>query len=190
MQFSRNGLGPVREDVNVICDLASHDISIANYLLDDTPIAVTATAVPFFGKEKQDIAFITLEYLHKVFVNIQVSWIDPIKQRQLKIVGEKKMLLFDDIASSEKLKIIETGSGYQDISGNFASFQYKIKDGQVIIPNIPYREPLAEDEFDHFSDCIHRNSSPLTGAESAYNVSVVLEAIQRSLSLGGVQTSI
>lgn len=90
LQLNRNGLGPIREDVNVIADLTTHHISIANYLLQGSPICVSAKAVSFFNNNKSDVAFIDLEYANQIHVNIQVSWIEPIKLRQVKIVGEKK----------------------------------------------------------------------------------------------------
>lgn len=91
------------------------------------------------------------------------------------------MMLFDDIAIHEKLKIVETGKDYQDKTGNVACFQYKIKDGQVLFPYIQYNEPLAE-EISHFIKCIQTNEMPLTGAESAFAVASVLEGIPTSLA--------
>lgn len=186
LNFIRNGLGPIRDDVNVIADLASHDISIAHFLLQCEPLAVSANATSFFGNDKEDIATIHLAFPNKIVATIQVSWLDPIKQRQVKVVAEKKMLLFDDVSIKDKLKIIETGKSYQDYSGNFASFQHKIKDGDISIPHIDYSEPLAE-EIHHFLSCILEHKPPLTDLANALRVTKVLEAAEQSLQVGGKQ---
>jgi predicted dehydrogenase len=184
LQFNRNGLGPIREDVSVIADLATHDIAIANYLLKAKPLSVSAKATSFFKTSMPDIAFLDLEYAQQIHVNIHVSWIDAIKQRQMKIVGEKKMMIFDDIEIHDKLKIVETGKNYQDKTGSFASFQHNIKDGQVIYPNVQYTEPLAE-ELNHFIHCMQTGEAPLSGTASALAIAQVLESISVSISRKG-----
>ncbi len=133
IQFVRMGLGPIRNDVSVLYDLASHDISLAISFLRQMPLTVIANGADFLQKGIEDVAFIQLEFPNKVLVSISVSWLDPMKQRLLKIVGENKMLLFDDVSVSEKLKIVEAGKNYQTNSGDFGSFQLSIKDGEIVI---------------------------------------------------------
>lgn len=186
LSLLRTGLGPVRSDVNVTYDLAAHDISIILALLEQMPIAVSANGSSFIRKGIEDVAFATLEFANDLKANISVSWIDPIKQRQVKVVGSKKMLLFDDVSVSEKLKVFETGKDYQTDSGDFGSFQLSVKDGDIVIPNIPFREPLLE-EFEHFVACIHGQEQPLTNAKRAGKVVTILEAIQDSLNNNGLK---
>ena len=190
MQFARMGLGPIRKDVNVVFDLASHDVSIAASLMGAQPISVIANGACFVQPGIEDVAFIQLEFANQVFANINVSWIDPIKQRIVKVVGSKKMLLFDDVSTTEKLKIIEAGKDYQVSSGDFGSFQLSTKDGEVIIPNLLHPEPLIE-EFNHFVNCIkNKDMVPVTNAKHATSVVTTLEAIQSSIHNKGAKIAI
>jgi predicted dehydrogenase len=184
LQLIRMGLGPVRKDVSVIFDLAAHDVAIAISMLGRMPVAVSATGVSYLKTELEDVAFIQLEFPDRVLASINVSWIDPIKQRLVKVVGEKKMLVFDDVSIGEKLKIIETGTNYQNNQGDFGSFQLSVKDGEIVIPNLHYPESLVC-EFEHFADCIANNTEPLTNALYARQVVQVLEAAQASVRKGG-----
>ena len=104
MHFQRTGLGPIRQDVNVLYDLASHDISILLYFLGKLPNAVSASGKSHVQSEKEDVAFLQLEY-DNVIANIHVSWIDPHKERRITVVGSKKMLVFNDVSVSEKVRI-------------------------------------------------------------------------------------
>jgi predicted dehydrogenase len=184
MQFARFGLGPIREDVSVVFDLASHDVSIALSLMQCMPIAVSASGACFFQKEIEDVAFILLEFPNQIFASINISWIDPIKQRLVKVVGSKKMLLFDDVSISEKLKIIETGKNYQPNTGDFGSFQLAVKDGEINIPNLQPQEPLVT-EFNHFVSCINQKVEPITNGKYASDVVKVLVAAETSIKNNG-----
>lgn len=176
----RAGLGPIRNDVNVVYDLATHDISILNYILNDLPKKINASGACFLNSNNEDIAYINLEYSNNIRTNIQVSWIEAKKERIIKIVGSKKMLIFDDTHPYEKLKIIDKGISYLNYDGDYGSFQLSNIDGDTYIPRIEYKEPLKV-EIDHFLDCIINNTLPLTGAESAFNVIKVIEKIQESI---------
>ena len=184
LQLMRMGLGPVRKDVSVIFDLAAHDVAIAISLMKQLPISVSASGSCFLQEEVEDVAFIQLEFAEKVIASISVSWIDPIKQRVVKVVGAKKMLVFDDVSVGEKFRIIETGKNYQTSPGDYGSFQLSVKDGEIIIPNLQYTESLVN-EFDHFIACIKGTEEPLTDAAYAARVVKVLEAAQTSIRQGG-----
>lgn len=184
MSAFRNGLGPIRKDINVIFDLATHDISIILFLMDKMPIAVSSVGTSCFKNGIEDVAFIHLEFEEKLFVSIQVSWLDPIKERKLRIVGSKKMLLFNDISIDEKLKIYKTGESYLNFDGDFGSFQSTIKDGDILIPNISFEEPLSI-QFNHFIDCIVNNQEPITDVKNAARVVQILEALNNSLKNNG-----
>jgi predicted dehydrogenase len=184
LQLMRMGLGPVRKDVSVVFDLAAHDVAIVLSLMLQMPVSVSAIGSCFLQKGIEDVAFIQLEFAEKVIASINVSWLDPIKQRLVKVVGTKKMLLFDDISLREKLKIIETGKNYQNNSGDFGNFQLSVKDGEITIPNLQYAEPLIS-EFEHFISCIKGNQEPLTDAAYAAKVVQVLQAAQASIRQNG-----
>jgi len=177
-------LGPTRSDVNVIFDLAAHDVGMAQTLVGQLPVAVTATAAVVNNRGLEEVAFIQLEFPNKVVAAINVSWIDPIKQRLVKVVGTKKMMVFDDVSTTEKLKIIDTGTGYQLSGGDFGNFQMAVKDGDIVIPNLPVSEPLAH-EFNHFVQCIKGTATPLTNGTYATNVVQVLQAANNSLQQNG-----
>jgi len=189
IHMQRMGLGPARTDVNVVYDLASHDISILLLLMGEMPVNVSARGSSFIGPEVEDTAFIILEFSNNILVQINVSWIDAVKQREIKVVGTKQVLLFNDISHNEKLKIFNTGHSYQSAGGDFGSFQLSVKDGDVFIPNIAYPEPLSI-EFDHFIDCVMHSKVPKTNAENAMRVITVLEAIEKSLRQGGNKVSL
>jgi predicted dehydrogenase len=152
--------------------------------LEKRPIYVSAVGASCFKNGIEDIAFINLEFEDKLFTSIQVSWLDPIKERKLRIVGSKKMLLFNDISIEKKLEIYKTGESYLAFDGDFGSFQSTIKDGDIIIPNIPYEEPLAV-QFSHFLDCIKYDRQPLTGTENAKEVVHILDALNKSIKNNG-----
>lgn len=183
---SRNGLGPVRKDINVLYDLATHDISILLFLLDKFPRAVSAFGASHFNNPMEDNAIAILEFDDHLLANIQVSWLDPIKERNVKIVGSKKMLLFNDISPDEKLKIVSTGESYLNFDGDFGLFQSTIKDGDILIPNILYTEPLAG-QFAHFTDCIRNGQQPATGLHNARQVVRILEALNQSIKQHGAR---
>lgn len=189
LQFTRMGLGPVRKDVSVLYDLASHDISLAISFIGHMPIAVTASGSWFIQENIEDVAFVQLEFPNKIMVSINVSWLDPIKQRLIKIVGEREMLLFNDVSISEKLRIVTTGKNYQTSTGDFGGFQLSVKDGEIIIPNIPHPEPLIT-EIEHFIHAINTNTSPLTNGEYACNVAKVLDAAQLSMKQNGLKVQL
>ena len=182
----RNGLGPVRKDINVVYDLATHDVSIILRLLGKLPNYVSAVGSSFIEENKHDIAFINLEFENKVIASINVSWLDPIKQRKLRVIGSKKMLVFDDISVGEKLKVINSGKSYLTKDGDFGSFQVSIKDGDIIIPNVHYEEPL-QNQWDHFVDCVNNRKTPETDVENAHKVVKVLHAINSSLAVNGAR---
>jgi predicted dehydrogenase len=176
----RAGLGPIREDVNVVYDLVTHDISILNHILPSKPSEVFALGSCFINENIEDVVFINLVYENKIKVNIQASWLEAAKERSIKIVGTNKMLIFNDLDPVAKLKIYNTGASYQKFTGDFGVFQLSLKDGDIIIPNIDYKEPLLT-EINHFVDCILNDKQPKTNAKNAFDVVTVLEKIQKSL---------
>lgn len=182
----RTNLGPFRYDVNALWDLAPHDLSIFNYLFDAAPISVSARGQKALKTSLEDLAFATLEYPNNILVNVHVSWLDPRKVRQITIVGDQKMVVWDDLDSLGPVKLYDkhvekTQVFYQ----TYGEFQLLSKEGSITIPKVVMKEPLKV-QNQYFIDCIEkRNSAKLIDAEKAYDVVRTLEAIQESMDNGG-----
>lgn len=173
----RTGLGPIRSDVDVIYDLATHDLSILINLIGK-PIYVQLIKNAILNKSKADVAFIQAAFENSVIADIQVSWLSPMKQRIIEVVGTKQMLIFDDVSTFEKLKIIKTGRDYQSMIKDFASFQLSVKDGDIIIPSIYYPEPLKE-EIDDFINCILSGNKPQSDIQLSIDIAEAFNLIKK-----------
>lgn len=184
LSFRRCGNGPIRTDADVVYDLATHDISIANLLLGSVPHQVSATGQKIFGNRNCDVANITLVYPEGPTVSINVSWLELVKQREMKVLGSNGMLLFNDVVPSEKIRLYHKVTPKMQTRGDFGDFQLSVSDHEVSIPQIDYKEPLSE-ELQHFLDCIVQAKQPNTDYRSAVNVVKVLEAIDQSITLNG-----
>ncbi len=182
----RTNLGPFRYDVNALWDLAPHDISIFNYLFDSTPISVSARGHKCLGGNLEDLAFATLDYPNNIMVNIHVSWLDPKKVRQITVVGDKKMVAWDDLDSEGGIKLydkhVEKTSVYYETYGEF---QLLSREGGITIPKIGINEPL-KNQAQYFIDCITNNQKPiLADAKRAADVVRTLAAIDTSINRKG-----
>jgi predicted dehydrogenase len=182
----RLNLGIVRSDGNAMWSLAPHDISILCTWLEREPVSVNASGVAHLQPGIEDVVFITVQFDGGVVGHIQSSWLDPNKVREATVVGSKKMLVYDDVSPEAKLRLYDKGIVRQakpaslDQAGDFASFQMIARAGDILIPKIDFREPLAA-QVAHFGQCIQDGSEPRTGATSGRRVVAVLEAAQRSL---------
>jgi predicted dehydrogenase len=178
---ARLNLGLYRPDVNVVWDLAPHDISILNFLLDATPKAVDGWGASLAFCNVEDMAYIRLEYDNpQVTGYAHLSWLDPRKTRTVTVVGSKKMAIYDDLAE-EPLRIFDRGvqgaEGYAPSHERPALYRY----GDIVAPHIRPEEPLALQDR-HFIDSIRQNTVPEASGEQALAVIAVLEAIDQSLS--------
>jgi predicted dehydrogenase len=184
----RTNLGPIRLDVNAAWDLAAHDLSIANYWLNAEPLSVSAIGGTWINRQIEDTVFATLRYPQGVLVNLHASWLNPRKARDITVVGEKRMLTFDDMNLNEPLCIydkqvsdLRTPPTYVD---SFDSFRASVLKRNVTVPTLPLGEPLAT-QCAHFLECIVTGKQPLTGGREGIAVVRALEAIQRSIRAGG-----
>ncbi len=177
---SRTGLGPIRHDVNAAWDLSAHDISILLHIFGKYPQGVIAHGRAYIQENIEDIVFLILHFPDNVIANVHVSWLDPIKIRKLTLVGTKKMLVFDDISLTEKIKIFDKGVSYEKPFGTFGEFALQVRDGDIIIPKISMNEPLKE-ECLHFVKCITTLTRPITDGYDGYVVTKILEAAEESL---------
>jgi predicted dehydrogenase len=189
----RTNLGPIRTDVNAAWDLAAHDLSIADHWLGAPAESASAVGGGWINPGLEDAVFATLRYPRDVLVNLHVSWLNPRKARDITVVGENKMLTFDDMNLTEPIRIYDKGVADQRIgplfADTFTSFRASIREGDVTIPKVPVHEPLLQ-ECMHFLDCIERGSPPLTGGAEGTAVVRTLEAIERSMSDGGRETAV
>jgi predicted dehydrogenase len=181
----RTNLGPIRHDVNAVWDLAPHDISIFNYLLDSTPDWVSAVGVKALGNHREDVGFVSLGYPHGIVGHIHVSWADPNKVREVVVVGSKKRIVFDDLNAAERVKIYEKGvTPASPEAASFGEFQFTVRDGDIISPRVEVSEPL-KNQCLHFLECITQDKAPFTSGQTGMAVVQVMQAIDRSLQLNG-----
>lgn len=187
----RTNLGPFRYDVNALWDLAPHDISIFNYLFDAAPVRVSSCGQKYLGLNLEDVAFASLEYPHKILVNIHVSWLDPKKVRQITIVGDKKMVVWDDLDNLGPIRLYDkhverTAKFYE----SYGDFQLLSREGSITIPNIGFHEPLKT-QAQYFLDCIANDRTPdRADAQKGLDVVKALCATQRSMEKGGAPEDI
>lgn len=180
---TRVNLGKVRTDENALWSLTVHDISVANYLFDQTPIEVIAVGDSYIRHGTEDVVFLALRYKNKLLAHIHASWLDPHKIRKLTVVGNKKMAVFDDMEGTEKIRLYDKGIDCKENRGKYEDF-LTLREGDIHIPHIEMKEPLRI-ECQHFIDCILEDREPLTDGRNGLAVVEVLEAAQRSLATGG-----
>jgi predicted dehydrogenase len=180
----RVNLGLFQTDINVLWDLAPHDVSILLYVLQMAPTAVMAVGNANINRTIEDVASITIEFDSDVMANIIVSWLDPRKVREMTIVGSKKMLVYDDTSANEKLRIFDKGvDGPKDYE-SFGEFPYSYRYGDIVTPFLQEHEPLRE-ECAHFLGCIKTGETPRSGGKAGLDVARVLSAAEASLRAGG-----
>ena len=185
----RVNLGLFQPDINVVWDLAPHDISIILYLMGEVPVSVNSQGKAHFNHEIEDVATTTLNFKNGLIAFIHNSWLDPNKIRRTTIVGSRKMLVYDDIEAQEKIKIFDKGVEAPPYYDTFADFQYSYRYGDIHSPRIDDYEPLKK-VCDHFIECIKKGRAPLSDGYSGLRVVSILEAANKSLKLNGKAVTI
>ncbi|HSH00669.1 MAG TPA: Gfo/Idh/MocA family oxidoreductase, partial [candidate division Zixibacteria bacterium] len=188
MYASRVNLGKVRSIENAWWSFAPHDISIILFLLNATPVRVTATGSAYLQKGIEDVVFSTLHFADGKMANIHVSWLDPHKDRKLTVVGSKKMVVFNDTEAAEKIRIYDKGADKKDEYASYAEY-LTLRTGDIVIPRVPGGEPLA-DECRHFLSCIDSRKAPRSDGHEALRTLKVLNAAQQSLEGNGAPIEI
>ena len=181
---ARLNLGLFQRDLNVLWDLAPHDLSILRYILGRDPISVRAQGAANIFKGKYDIVYLTLQFPDDILAHVHVSWLDPRKIRCITVVGSQKMVVYDDVEALEKIKIYDKGVEAPPYTDTFGDFQCSYRYGDVLIPNIRFVEPLRL-ECQHFLDCIANRAKPQSCGRVGLEVVKVLEMAERSLQNGG-----
>ncbi|MEM7204291.1 MAG: Gfo/Idh/MocA family oxidoreductase [Planctomycetota bacterium] len=188
LSFVRTNLGPVRTDVNALWDLASHDISIMSYVLEQAPTDVTARGQAFLNSNVEDAVFATFSFPTGMLAHVNVSWLNPRKVRQITVVGDKKMAVWDDLSMQRPIQIydrhIEGGqTEHGRLTDTFLEYKTTVVDGGVYIPSIRLNQPLLA-ECEHFLDCVENDKTPQSDGMSGLRVVLALEAATESMARG------
>ncbi len=186
----RLNLGKVRSDVDVVWNLAPHDLSILLYWLKEMPIRVSAHGYIYIQPNVADVAFLNLEFPSGISAHIHVSWLDPNKKRNMTIVGSEKMIFYEDTSSDAKIKIFDKGISKQNIGNvlgkfdNFGKFQLIHRAGDLLIPKLDFTEPLRL-ECEHFIQSIVEGGQPKTNGQHGLDVVKILAAARASMEQNG-----
>ncbi len=183
---SRVNLGLHQKDVSVVWDLATHDLSILYYWLGESASSVYVTGRGCIVPEIPDVAFVNLRFPSGVVANVDIAWLSPVKLRRTVVVGSRRMALYDDTESVEKVKIFDHGVDYKEPE-SFGEFHLSYRTGDIVAPRLDTVEPLFA-EASHFIECVTTGRRPITDGLAGLQVVASLEAAERSLrDHGGVQ---
>jgi len=182
----RVNLGLFQNDVNVIWDLAPHDISIINHLIDRDPVSVMTVGLSHTGSRLEDMAYIHMEYAGRLVAHLHLNWLSPAKIRRMLIGGSNKMIVYDDMEPSEKVKIYDKGivlRNQQDVN-SIRKVIVDYRTGDMVAPKLANKEALSA-EADHFIRCVRERKKPLVDGLAGLRVVRILEAAQRSMRHNG-----
>lgn len=180
----RLNLGLFQKDINVAWDLAPHDISIILHVLGEFPISVNCQGNAHVTPQVEDVTNMSLLFRHKRFATIQSSWLEPRKIREMTIVGSRRMIVYDDLQTHEKIKVYDVRVERPPHYDTFAEFQYSYHYGDSYIPHIHQEEPLRA-VCQHFLECIESGSRPVTCGRAGLELVRILEAASVSLKANG-----
>jgi predicted dehydrogenase len=179
---TRVNLGLFQRDVNVIADLAVHDFSILDYLLGEHPTAVSASGINHFPGTPENLAYITLFYDSGAIAHSNVSWLAPVKVRQVLLGGSKRMITYNDLEPSEKVKIYDKGVSFTDDPKQIQEMRVGYRTGDMWAPKLDGNEALRV-AAEHFVDCIKAGKTPITDGKLGLRIVELIEAA--SSSMGG-----
>jgi predicted dehydrogenase len=186
----RVNLGLVQQDINVVWDLSPHDLSILDFIFDESPVLVSAHGVSHAGNHLESVAYISLTYQSSFIAHFHVNWLSPVKIRMTMIAGTEKMLLWNDLDQGEKIKIYDKGieirKGEHEQKENLL---VSYRAGDMYAPRIDQTEALSL-VVQEFADCIMEDRPPLTDGKSGLRVLRVLEAADRSIKADGANVRI
>jgi predicted dehydrogenase len=185
----RLNLGLFQKDINVAWDLAPHDISIILHVLGESPLTVNCQGNAHVTPGVEDVTNISLMFRHKRFATIQSSWLEPRKIREMTFVGTRRMIVYDDLQTHEKIRIYDVRVERPPHYDTFADFHYSYHYGDSYIPYLKHEEPLRA-ECAHFLECIETGAAPLTGGPEGLELVRILEASTASLRISGAPVNL
>jgi len=182
----RLNLGLFQKDINVTWDLAPHDIAIILHIMGEVPATVNCRGEAHVTPGVEDVTMMCLSFSKGRSALVHSSWLDPRKTREMTIVGSKRMIVYDDLANLEKIRIFDARVDRPPHYDTFAEFHYSYHYGDMYAPYVKQDEPLKV-EAQHFLDCIRTGATPLTSGQDGLQVVKILEAASRSLKQGGAE---
>jgi len=181
---TRVNLGLFQHDVNVLWDLAVHDLSIMDFVLGQQPIAVSATGFAHVQGRPENIAYMTMFFANSLIAHVNVNWLSPVKVRRTLLGGSRRMVVFDDLEASEKIKVYDRGISLNPSPENVYQMLIGYRAGDMWAPQIAVSEALTV-EASHFVACIRDGAQPITGGEAGLHVVRLLEAATESMAKQG-----
>ena len=181
---TRVNLGLFQHDVNVLWDLAVHDLSIMDFVLARNPVAVSATGLGHVPGQPENIAYMTMFFDGPLMAHIHVNWLAPVKVRRTLIGGSRRMVVFDDLETSEKVKVYDRGISVNPSAENVYQMRVGYRTGDMWAPNLDVAEALSV-EAAHFVECVSGGATPLTDGEAGLRVVRLLEAATASMAERG-----
>ena len=185
----RVNLGLFQPDINVAWDLAPHDLSILNYILGARPLGVSAQGGAYVRNTIHDVVYLTLQYPGGLLAHVHVSWLNPSKVRRFTVVGDQRMVVYDDVEATEKIRVFNRGVDAPQRTSTFGEFQLSYRYGDIVSPYLRWTEPLAA-ECRHFAESILEHKQPRSDALAGLDIVRILEAGDTSLAQGGVYVPI
>jgi predicted dehydrogenase len=177
---TRVNLGLFQHDVNVIWDLAPHDLSIMDFVLGKKPVAVAATGAEHFGSGLENIAYITVCFDNSMIAHFNVNWLSPVKIRTTLIGGSKKMLVWNDLEEDEKIKVYDRGVNIDNTTEGVRELLVDYRSGDMWSPKVERKEALKA-EVEYFIECVRNNKIPVNDGRAGLRVVKLLEAANESL---------
>lgn len=184
----RVNLGLFQSDIDVLWDLAPHDLAILTYLIHETPKFVSATGADHTGSGLVDVAYMMMYFANNFIAHVHVNWLSPVKIRQMLIGGSRRMLVYNDMEPSEKVRVYDRGvrvTTEESLHKTLVDY----RTGDMWAPKLEFREALAV-ECEHFRECVRFNKVPWSNGTAGLNVVRLLEAAQKSLAKGGAKTPV
>lgn len=186
---TRTNLGPIRRDANVVEDLATHEITIFDYLFGGAPNWVSAVGSRLLGTDREDVAFVTLQYGESALAHAHVSWLNPQKVRMLTIVGSQRMVVWNDMEPLEQVRVFDKGLMEEPYYDSFGEFQMRVRDGDIVIPKLNLQEPLKV-QADAFIRRLTTGEPTVSEGDAGLRLVACLEAIEQSLREEGRRVTV
>jgi predicted dehydrogenase len=185
----RINLGLFQHDVNVVWDLAPHDLSIVDFLVERLPISLSAVGAMHANSDIEDVAYLTLDYGEGLIANFHVNWLSPVKVRQMIIGGSERGLIYNDLHVDEKIKVYDRGIDVGSDPNERSKALISYRSGDIWSPNLATREPLSRMAQD-FITCAKSGQQPVSDGKSGLRIVKILDAAQRSIKSQNVRVNI